>query len=259
MKRKKSFDWYATKQRFSIRKYDFGVASVLLGVALATLAGAETASAQVDPAATKAELVTATAETPVAEPAPVVEEVAPVVVCTAQIAYRVVQTDIEINTSYKVGQVMYASVPTTEAVASTEVSYTIDSSQVRSGYELADGTTGFRAMTVPADSTLPGEGGDVPVIPHVPGYVSVNPGANEPLKPVNPEDPSKGYIPPVPGKPGEDTLIPYVPVKDDGQPGDPGTDDKPGGPMVVVTTQVPTLQHNHLQLDNCQTLVNLHQ
>ncbi|HHT7804165.1 TPA: hypothetical protein ACT2HZ_001780, partial [Streptococcus suis] len=115
------------------------------------------------------------------------------------------------------------------------------------------------AMTVPADSTLPGEGGDVPVIPHVPGYVSVNPGANEPLKPVNPEDPSKGYIPPVPGKPGEDTLIPYVPVKDDGQPGDPGTDNKPGGPMVVVTTQVPTLQHNHLQLDNCQTLVNLHQ
>ncbi|HFU3715368.1 TPA: YSIRK-type signal peptide-containing protein [Streptococcus suis] len=200
MKRKKSFDWYATKQRFSIRKYHFGVASVLLGVALATLAGAETASAQVDPAATKAELVTATAETPVAEPAPVVEEVAPVVVCTAQIAYRVVQTDIEINTSYKVGQVMYASVPTTEAVASTEVSYTIDSSQVRSGYELADGTTGFRAMTVPVDSTLPGEGGDVPVVP------------------------------PVPGNTGEDTLIPYVPVKDDGQPGEPGTDDKPGGP-----------------------------
>ncbi|HFU4449014.1 TPA: YSIRK-type signal peptide-containing protein [Streptococcus suis] len=69
MKRKKSFDWYATKQRFSIRKYHFGVASVLLGVALATVAGAETSSAQLDPAATKAELVPATAETPVAEPA----------------------------------------------------------------------------------------------------------------------------------------------------------------------------------------------
>ncbi|NQL66007.1 LPXTG cell wall anchor domain-containing protein [Streptococcus suis] len=168
---------------------------------------------------------------------------------------------------------MNASVPTTEAVASTEVSYTIDPSQVRSGYELADGqlatvtktivegqnstnilafsivkkkeelagsattgeaaadgTTGFLAMTVPADSTLPGEGGDVPVIPHVPGYVPVNPGTNEPLKPVDPEDPSKGYIPPVPSNPGEDTLIPYVPVKVDGQPGEPGTDDKPGGP-----------------------------
>ncbi|HFI0305296.1 TPA: LPXTG cell wall anchor domain-containing protein [Streptococcus suis] len=95
---------------------------------------------------------------------------------------------------------------------------------------VADGTTGFRVMTVLTDSTLPGEGGDVPVIPHVPGYVPVDPGTNEPLKPVNPEDPSKGFIPPVPSNPGEDTHIPYVPVKDDGQPGEPGTDDKPGGP-----------------------------
>ncbi|MFH0357812.1 LPXTG cell wall anchor domain-containing protein [Streptococcus sp. A27] len=85
-------------------------------------------------------------------------------------------------------------------------------------------------MTVPADSTLPGEGGDVPVIPDVPGYVPVDPGTNEPLKPVDTEEPSKGYIPPVLGNPGEDTLIPYVLVKDDGQPGEPGTDDKPGGP-----------------------------
>ena len=37
MKRKhsKSFDWYGINQRFSIRKYHFGAASVLLGVALA--------------------------------------------------------------------------------------------------------------------------------------------------------------------------------------------------------------------------------
>lgn len=94
----------------------------------------------------------------------------------------------------------------------------------------ADGTTGFLAMTVTADLTLPVDGGDVPVIPHVPGCVPVDPGTNEPLKPVNPEDPSKGYIPPVPSNPGEDTLIPYVPVKVDGQPGEPDTDDKPGGP-----------------------------
>lgn len=31
---KKSFDWYGTKQQFSIRKYHFGAASVLLGVSL---------------------------------------------------------------------------------------------------------------------------------------------------------------------------------------------------------------------------------
>ena len=30
----KSFDWYGLSQRFSIRKYHFGAASVLLGTAL---------------------------------------------------------------------------------------------------------------------------------------------------------------------------------------------------------------------------------
>ncbi|MFS1663816.1 G5 domain-containing protein [Streptococcus sp. zg-JUN1979] len=35
-KKHKGMDWYATKQRFSIRKYHFGVASVLLGAVLAT-------------------------------------------------------------------------------------------------------------------------------------------------------------------------------------------------------------------------------
>ncbi|HEL1556456.1 TPA: YSIRK-type signal peptide-containing protein, partial [Streptococcus suis] len=36
MKQKKSFDWYSARQRFSIRKYHFGAASVLLGLALLT-------------------------------------------------------------------------------------------------------------------------------------------------------------------------------------------------------------------------------
>ncbi|HFH9839523.1 TPA: MucBP domain-containing protein [Streptococcus suis] len=54
---------------------------------------------------------------------------------------------------------------------------------------------------------------DKPVIPHVPGYTPVDPKDNTPLTPVDPEDPSKGYIPPTPETPGEDTLIPYVPVK----------------------------------------------
>ena len=31
---RKSFDWYKMQQRFSIRKYHFGAASVLLGTAL---------------------------------------------------------------------------------------------------------------------------------------------------------------------------------------------------------------------------------
>ncbi len=56
---------------------------------------------------------------------------------------------------------------------------------------------------------------DQPVIPHVPGYTPVDPKDNTPLTPVDPEDPSKGYVPPTPETPGEDTLIPYVPVKGD--------------------------------------------
>ncbi|MGQ7337534.1 YSIRK-type signal peptide-containing protein [Streptococcus suis] len=38
--KKKSFDWYGTRQHFSIRKYHFGAASVLLGMSLALGAGA---------------------------------------------------------------------------------------------------------------------------------------------------------------------------------------------------------------------------
>ncbi|HFU4206517.1 TPA: MucBP domain-containing protein, partial [Streptococcus suis] len=44
--RKKSFNWYGTRQHFSIRKYHFGAASVLLGLSLAMNAGAQAISAQ---------------------------------------------------------------------------------------------------------------------------------------------------------------------------------------------------------------------
>ncbi|MBO4134111.1 MucBP domain-containing protein, partial [Streptococcus suis] len=43
---KKSFDWYGTKQQFSIRKYHFGAASVLLGVSLVLGAGTQVVKAE---------------------------------------------------------------------------------------------------------------------------------------------------------------------------------------------------------------------
>ena len=46
---RKSFDWYGLSQRFSIRKYHFGAASVLLGTAL--ILGLPQASAKADDAA----------------------------------------------------------------------------------------------------------------------------------------------------------------------------------------------------------------
>ncbi|HFU3985648.1 TPA: CshA/CshB family fibrillar adhesin-related protein, partial [Streptococcus suis] len=40
-KNRKGFDWYASRQRFSIRKFHFGAASILLGLSLAMTAGQE--------------------------------------------------------------------------------------------------------------------------------------------------------------------------------------------------------------------------
>ena len=45
---RKSFDWYKMQQRFSIRKYHFGAASVLLGTALVLGAGAKVQTVQAD-------------------------------------------------------------------------------------------------------------------------------------------------------------------------------------------------------------------
>ncbi|HEM3577809.1 TPA: MucBP domain-containing protein, partial [Streptococcus suis] len=61
----------------------------------------------------------------------------------------------------------------------------------------------------PTDPTKPGT--DLPVLPHVPGFIPVGPDGVTPLTPVDPDDPSKGYIlPPIPSDPGADTPITYV-------------------------------------------------
>ncbi|HEP1824314.1 TPA: YSIRK-type signal peptide-containing protein [Streptococcus suis] len=43
--RRKSFDWYGLKQHFSIRKYHFGAASVLLGMSIALGTGTQAVQA----------------------------------------------------------------------------------------------------------------------------------------------------------------------------------------------------------------------
>ena len=60
----------------------------------------------------------------------------------------------------------------------------------------------------PTDPTKPGT--DKPVLPYVPGHTPVD-GNGQPLKPVDPKDPSKGYITPdLPTDPSQDTPINYV-------------------------------------------------
>ena len=62
----------------------------------------------------------------------------------------------------------------------------------------------------PTDPTKPGT--DRPRVPYVPGFIPVDPNGN-PLKPVDPNDPTKGYeVPVVPADPTKDTPIKYIPV-----------------------------------------------
>ena len=60
----------------------------------------------------------------------------------------------------------------------------------------------------PTDPTKPGK--PTETLPYVPGYTPEDKDGN-PLKPVDPKDPSKGYmVPDIPTNPGEDTPISYV-------------------------------------------------
>ena len=60
----------------------------------------------------------------------------------------------------------------------------------------------------PTDPTKPGK--PTGTLPYVPGYTPVD-GNGNPLKPVDPKDPAKGYIiPDVPSNPSQDTVINYV-------------------------------------------------
>ena len=77
----------------------------------------------------------------------------------------------------------------------------------------------------PTDPTKPGS--DRPVLPYVPGYTPVD-GNGNPLKPVDPQDPTKGYIvPDIPTNPGQDTPINYV-ANPKPQPKPAVTPEKPG-------------------------------
>ena len=62
------------------------------------------------------------------------------------------------------------------------------------------------------DPTKPGVPTEDIVIPYVPGYIPRDKDGN-PLKPVDPEDPTKGYVPPtLPTDPSQDTPINYTKI-----------------------------------------------
>uniref|UniRef100_UPI0004928720 YSIRK-type signal peptide-containing protein n=1 Tax=Streptococcus suis TaxID=1307 RepID=UPI0004928720 len=159
--KKKSFDWYGTRQHFSIRKYHFGAASVLLGMSLALGAGAQAVQAQeavVSPentptlasstdSSSSSEAVDTTVasstETATSTSAESTETTASVVSDTevaassdrlASINY-LVQYVLEDGTVVEVA-VKSATVVTEDTVAKTNVEVT---AEVPAGYELATG------------------------------------------------------------------------------------------------------------------------
>ncbi|HEM6242619.1 TPA: MucBP domain-containing protein, partial [Streptococcus suis] len=144
--RRKSFDWYGLKQHFSIRKYHFGAASVLLGMSIALGTGTQVVQA--------AETVTTPESTSVASSTSATESTTSETSTetatsssserTVEIGYIVkyaTEDDTLANASVET-----VSVTTTETIAKATVSVT---AVVPEGYELAAG----QAATVSQEVT----------------------------------------------------------------------------------------------------------
>ncbi|NQO19109.1 YSIRK-type signal peptide-containing protein [Streptococcus suis] len=154
--KKKSFNWYSTRQHFSIRKYHFGAASVLLGMSLALGAGAQVAQAQETTLATEpssstlveesgqatatttetatstvVEAETQTATETVTETTPSAEEVQGRIATVNYIVSYVTEDGVALKADLQT-----VLVPTSDAVAKSTL---IATAQIPEGYELAAG------------------------------------------------------------------------------------------------------------------------
>ncbi|HFI0277299.1 TPA: MucBP domain-containing protein [Streptococcus suis] len=144
--RRKSFDWYGLKQHFSIRKYHFGAASVLLGMSIALGTGTQVVQA--------AETVTAPESTSVASSTSATESTTSETsteTATSSSSERTVEIGYIVKYATEEGTLVNASVETvsvttTETIAKATVSVT---AVVPEGYELAAG----QAATVSQEVT----------------------------------------------------------------------------------------------------------
>ncbi|MGQ7372860.1 YSIRK-type signal peptide-containing protein [Streptococcus suis] len=151
--KKKSFNWYSTRQHFSIRKYHFGAASVLLGMSLALGSGAQVVQAQ-DVATSSAETVVVGGTTEVSSSALQTETTSSTEPSSSElVATTVTATETEeiqeriATISYVVAYVTEDgvavkadlkadTVATKDAVATSTTTVT---AQIPEGYELAAG------------------------------------------------------------------------------------------------------------------------
>ena len=110
-------------------------------------------------------------------------------------------------------------------------------------------TTPIKYPNDPADPTKPGKPTDV--LPYVPGFTPEDKDGN-PLKPVDPKDPSKGYVVPnIPTDPSQDTVINYVP-----NPREVEKPAKPAQPSKPSKQETPKYVEGQKELPNTGTEAN---
>ncbi|ATZ03742.1 hypothetical protein CVO91_07395 [Streptococcus suis] len=139
--RRKSFDWYGLKQHFSIRKYHFGAASVLLGMSLAVGAGAQTAQAETTTATTGATTLASSTEVDSSTTTEASATEATPTTASTEVATAERTAPIEYTVEYQdeSGKVVSSTVKSVETKTTDTIAIAIvtESAIVPEGYELA--------------------------------------------------------------------------------------------------------------------------
>ncbi|HEP1791009.1 TPA: MucBP domain-containing protein, partial [Streptococcus suis] len=141
--KKKSFDWYGMKQHFSIRKYHFGAASVLLGMSLAVGAGAQTAQAETTatPETTGATTLASSTEVDSSTTTEASATGATTTTASTEVATAERTATIEYTVEYQdeSGKVVSSTVKSVETKTTDTIAIAIvtESAIVPEGYELA--------------------------------------------------------------------------------------------------------------------------
>ncbi|HEL2003688.1 TPA: MucBP domain-containing protein, partial [Streptococcus suis] len=139
--RRKSFDWYGLKQHFSIRKYHFGAASVLLGMSLAVGAGAQTAQAETTTATTGATTLASSTEVDSSTTTEASATEATPTTASTEVATAERTATIEYTVEYQdeSGKVVSSTVKSVETKTTDTIAIAIvtESATVPAGYELA--------------------------------------------------------------------------------------------------------------------------
>ena len=142
-----------------------------------------------------------------------------------------------------------ASVPTTKVTAdSKDATEVVTYKPIGSWIPNIPGqpTTPIKYPNDPQDPTKPGQ--PTEVLPYVPGFTPEDKDGN-PLKPVDPKDPSKGYVVPnIPTDPSQDTVINYVP--------NPREVEKPAKPAQPSKQETPKYVEGQKELPNTGTEAN---